>query len=69
MQAADEFASDGLNDDTPGIFYKGNPRPPFDPESPAQASGNNQLSLGRDHARFDLHSAPTPNKIPLSGSM
>jgi len=57
-QAADEFAGDGLNDDTSGIFYKGDPRSLFDPESPAQASGNNQLSLGGDDAGFDLHWAP-----------
>jgi hypothetical protein len=53
-QAADELASDGLNDDASGIFYKGDPCPLFDPEAQAQASGNNKLSFGRDDAGFNL---------------
>jgi len=52
-QAANEFARNGLDDYTPIIFHKGNHRPLFDPESPARASGNDELPLGLENpAKF-----------------
>ena len=50
---------------SPGVFYKGDSGPLFDPESPPQPSGDHQLSLGRDDARLHLHRAPTSRYILL----